>query len=73
MIERDYVVVQKGAGPKPAGEWTEVTLGDVLTFSNGDSSPNRSDDMPHPVYGSNGIIGLSSNKTNTSPNVNRNW
>ena len=68
MIERDYVVVQKGAGPKPAGEWTEVTLGDVLTFSNGDSSPNRSDDMPHPVYGSNGIIGFS-NKRNTSPNA----
>ena len=51
-----------------ASEWSEVTLGDVLTFSNGDSSPDRSDDMPHPVYGSNGIIGFS-NEINTSPNA----
>ena len=49
-------------------DWHQVKLGDVLTFSNGDSSPERFDDMPHPVYGSNGIIGFS-NETNTSPNA----
>ena len=48
------------------GAGREVVLGDVLTFSNGSSSPKRSDDMPYPVYGSNGIIGFSG-ETNTSP------
>lgn len=40
-------------------EWTETTLGRVLAFSNGKSSPERSDRFPYPVYGSNGVIGFS--------------
>ena len=42
-----------------AGEWREVTLGDLLSFSNGKSSPRRSNGLPYPVYGSNGSIGFS--------------
>lgn len=37
------------------------TLGDFLTFKNGSTSPERSDMYPYPVFGSNGIIGFSSN------------
>ena len=48
--------------------WRKTTLGDLLSFSNGKSSPERSDDLPHPVYGSNGIIGFS-DKTNADPNT----
>ena len=48
--------------------WQEVTLGDLLSFANGVSSPKRSDNAPHPVYGSNGIIGFSG-ETNASANV----
>ena len=50
------------------GQWREVTLGELLTFANGRASPKRSDNSPHPVYGSNGIIGLS-DETNSSANV----
>lgn len=42
-----------------ANDWLEKNLGDLLSFSNGKSSPERADDAPHPVYGSNGIIGYS--------------
>ena len=42
-----------------ADEWREVTLGDILSFFNGKSSPRRSNGLPYPVYGSNGIIGFS--------------
>ena len=41
------------------GEWTQTSLSMVLSFSNGRSSPTRADGLPYPVYGSNGIIGLS--------------
>ena len=51
-----------------AGEWTEQLLGGLLSFSNGKSSPERSDRLPHPVYGSNGIIGFS-DETNSDPNT----
>ena len=46
--------------------WRESTLGELLSFSNGKTSPERTDGLAHPVYGSNGIIGFS-NKTNASP------
>ena len=71
VIERGYVVVQKGTKKQSvatAGNWREAMLGDLLSFSNGASSPQRSDELPHPVYGSNGIIG-SSDETNSNPNA----
>jgi restriction endonuclease S subunit len=40
-----------------AGEFVETTLGNMLAFANGRASPERADDFPYPVYGSNGIIG----------------
>jgi type I restriction enzyme S subunit len=40
-----------------AGEFAETTLGRLLSFANGRSSPERADDLPYPVYGSNGAIG----------------
>ena len=46
----------------------ETTIGAVMSFSNGKTSPQRSDDAPHPVYGSNGIIGKS-NEVNSPPNT----
>ena len=67
-ISRDYVVVQEAAKQSTAGEWRKVTLGDLLSLSNGASSPKRSGDSPHPVFGSNGIIGFS-DETNTNPHT----
>ena len=32
-------------------------LGDYLIFKNGSTSPERSPELPFPVFGSNGIIG----------------
>ena len=49
-------------------EWHESTLGRLLSFSNGKSSPARIDGLPHPVYGSNGVIGFS-DKTNADPST----
>ena len=49
-------------------EWTRTTLGELLSFSNGKSSPARSELLPHPVYGSNGIIGFA-DKSNAGPNT----
>ncbi len=40
-----------------AGDFTEKTLGRLLSFANGRSSPERADGLPYPVYGSNGVIG----------------
>ncbi len=51
-----------------AGEWPPTTLAKVLSFSNGKSSPDRADNLPFPVYGSNGIIGFAS-ETNAEPNT----
>ena len=42
------------------GDFTETTLGRLLSFANGRSSPIRADSMPYPVYGSNGVIGRAS-------------
>lgn len=41
------------------GEWRQTTLGDVLSFSNGQSSPERTNQGAYPVFGSNGLIGYS--------------
>lgn len=69
VVERDKVVVQEAkAGRVMAGEWTPTTLSKVLSFSNGKSSPDRADNLPFPVYGSNGIIGFAS-ETNAKPNT----
>lgn len=38
--------------------WKNGKLGDVLLFRNGKSSPQRNNNAPFPVYGSNGIIGF---------------
>jgi type I restriction enzyme S subunit len=37
--------------------WRKGTVGDLISFKNGKSSPERRDDKEYPVYGSNGIIG----------------
>ena len=49
-------------------EWTTTTLGRLLSFSNGKSSPSRSDRFPYRVYGSNGVIGFSE-ETNADSNA----
>ena len=51
-----------------AGEWTPTALASVLSFSNGKSSPERADNSPYPVYGSNGIIGFA-DETNADPHT----
>ena len=43
-----------------SGHFAETTLGNLLSFSNGRSSPERADGLPFPVYGSNGVIGYAS-------------
>ena len=40
--------------------WVATTLSNLLSFSNGKSSPHRINHLPYPVYGSNGIIGFCS-------------
>ena len=47
-------------------ERATTTLGSLLSLSNGKSSPERSNDLPYPVYGGNGIIGFS-NEANSTP------
>ena len=43
-----------------AGEFSETNLGCLLSFANGRLSPDRAEGAPYPVYGSNGIIGYTS-------------
>ena len=47
-------------------ERVTTTLGNLLSLSNGKSSPEHSDDLPYPVYGGNGVIGFS-DETNSNP------
>ena len=47
------------------GEWSNASLGELLKFSNGKTSPERSDSSSIPVYGSNGVIGYANE--NNSP------
>ena len=71
MTPSDYVVAHEGSREDlevAAGERRRTTLGCMLTFSNGKSIHDRSDWLPHRVYGSNGIIGFAG-KTNASPNT----
>ena len=56
------------SAPETFSEWTPTTLASVLSFSNGKSSPDRADNLPYPVYGSNGIIGFAE-KTNANPHT----
>ena len=49
-------------------EWTGTTLGRLLAFSNGKSSPTRSNRFSYCVYGSNGVIGFSE-ESNADPNT----
>lgn len=51
-----------------AGDIPEMTLGRVLSFANGKTSPERNEDDKYPVYGSNGIIGYT-DKTNSNENT----
>ena len=67
-IEAEHVVLVEREEQKTARNWHETTLGGLLSFANGKSSPGRSDGLPHPVYGSNGIIGFS-DETNADPNT----
>jgi type I restriction enzyme, S subunit len=46
-----------------SSEFRSTTLGQIVTFSNGRSSPERFDDGKYPVFGSNGLIGKA-NETN---------
>ncbi len=67
IIQRDKVVVQEGSKRfGMGGEWIETSVGNLLSFANGRSSPERADGLPYPVYGSNGIIGYAS-EANSDP------
>ena len=68
QIEAEHVVLVERQERDVADGWNETTLGGLLSFSNGKSSPERSDRLPHPVYGSNGVIGFS-DETNAEPNT----
>lgn len=50
-----------------SSEFQKTTLGALVNFSNGRSSPERSDEGRFPVFGSNGLIGKS-NETNAPSN-----
>lgn len=50
-----------------SAEFQKTTLGQLVNFSNGRSSPERLDNGTHPVFGSNGLIGKA-NQTNAPPN-----
>jgi type I restriction enzyme S subunit len=50
-------------------EWQETNLEGLLAFSNGRSSPDRTESGPHPVYGSNGIIGYSNEANATAKTI----
>ena len=67
-VEREHVVLVEREEQDIADEWRAAPLGDFLSFANGKSSPRRSNSLPHPVYGSNGIIGFS-NEANTEKNT----
>ena len=47
-------------------ERVTTTLGNLLSLSNGKSSPERSNDLSYPVYGGNGVIGFS-DEANSNP------
>ena len=52
-------MVRSELGDIPEG-WQVGKLGDIASFNNGKSSPERSDNFNIPIYGSNGVIGKAS-------------
>ena len=58
MTAQNSTTTRECPNRKDSG-WRQTTLGEVLSFSNGRSSPERRLDSRYPVYGSNGIIGYS--------------
>lgn len=50
-------------------EWNETSLGELLSFSNGKSSPDRDDNAEYPVFGSNGIIGNANEQNSPSDSI----
>jgi type I restriction enzyme S subunit len=55
-------------GEIPKG-WTVGRLGDILSFKNGKSSPERNNNFEYPVYGANGIIGYSKSFNSNGKNI----
>jgi type I restriction enzyme, S subunit len=51
------------------GEFESTTLGRLLSFSNGRSSPSRAKGLPYPVYGSNGVIGFAAETNATAETI----
>lgn len=52
-----------------ASEFAETTLGSLLSFSNGRTSPERAEGLPYPVYGSNGIIGRAAGANSSAGSI----
>ena len=50
-------------------KWKSISLKEALDFSNGKVSPKRNDNMPYPVYGSNGVIGFSDEFNSTTNTI----
>ena len=73
IVQSNGVTVQEAGRPPTrssvdAAKWTTTKLGQLLSFTNGKSSPMRSDRFPYRVYGSNGVIGFSE-EANADPNT----
>src|SRR5690554_483926 len=51
-----------------SAEFISAPLSEYLRFKNGKSSPDRDDEAPFPVYGSNGLIGHA-DKINSDQNT----
>ena len=67
-IERDHEVLsletrecdsarEDQGAHSPSEIWCETSLGELLSFQNGKRSPERNDELPYPIFGSNGVIG----------------
>ncbi|MBU6993723.1 restriction endonuclease subunit S [Ferrovum myxofaciens] len=75
IIERDKVVVQKGArrlgGWGMASEWQEIALGDFAPFTYGKSLPEKDRKATGAVlvFGSNGIVGLHDKALTDGPTI----
>lgn len=61
-------MVESEMGLIPSG-WKVGKLGEILSFRNGKSSPDRKSDYPYPVYGANGIIGFAETYNSTEKNL----
>ena len=67
IIEVEKVVIQDGKG-EIVRNFKKATLGELISFSNGKSCPERFDNGKFPAFGSNGLIGMTneSNAPNSS-------